>query len=67
MNKQFFGEASDKKQLRYVQNKETGQSVNDPDAVLEYVQSSFQEQAKPASGFANTGSCWPNDENRKYP
>jgi len=35
--------------------------------VLEYVQSSFQKQAKPASGSAKTGSFRPNDENRKYP
>ncbi len=52
MNKQFFGEATDKKQLTCVLNKETGEMLNDPDAVLEYVQSSFQEQAKPASGCA---------------
>jgi hypothetical protein len=67
MHKQFFREASDKKQLTYVQNKETGQLLNDPNAVLEYVQSSFQEQAKPASGSAKTGSFRPKDENRKYP
>ena len=48
MNKQFFGEATDKKQLTCVLNKETGEMLDDPDAVLEYVQSSFQEQAKPA-------------------
>jgi len=67
MNKQFFGEATDKKQLTYVLNKETGEMLNDPDAVLEYVQSSFQEQAKPASGSAKTRAFRPNDENRKYP
>jgi len=67
LNKQFFGEASDKTQLTYVQNKETGQLLNDLDAVLEYVQSSSQEQAKPASGSAKTGAFRPNDENRKYP
>ncbi len=55
MNKQFFGEATDKKQLTCVLNKETGEMLNDPDAVLEYVQSSFQEQAKPASGCAKKG------------
>jgi len=67
MNKQFFGEATDKKQLTYVLNKETGEMLNDPDAMLEYVQSSFQEQAKPASGSAKTRAFRPNDENRKYP
>ena len=67
MNMQFFGEATDKKQLRCVLNKETGEILNDPDAVLEYVQSSFQEQAKPASGCAKTKDFTPNDGNRKYP
>ncbi len=43
MNKQFFAEATDKKQLTCVLNKETGEILNDPDAVLEYVQSSIQE------------------------
>ncbi len=47
--------SSDKKQLTCVQNKETGRLLNDPDAVLEYIQRSFQEQAKPASGSAKTG------------
>ena len=67
MNKQFFGEATDKKQLTCVLNKETGEMLNDPDAVREYVQSSFQEQAKPASGSAKTKAFRPNDANRKYP
>jgi len=35
--------------------------------VLENVQSSFQRQAKPASGSAKTGSFRPNDKNLKYP
>ena len=55
-DKQFFAEASDKKQLTYLQNKDTGQLLNDPDAMLKYMKSSFQEQAKPASGSAKTGS-----------
>ena len=42
MNRQLFGEATDKKQLTYVQNKETGEMLNDPDAVLEYIHSIFQ-------------------------
>ena len=67
MNKQFFGEASDKKQLTCVLNKDTGEMLNNPDAVLEYVQSSFQEQAKPASGCAKTKDFIPNNGNRKYP
>jgi hypothetical protein len=67
MNKQFFAEATDKKQLTCVLNKETGEMLNDPDAVREYVQSSFQEQAKPASGSAKTKAFRPNDANRKYP
>ncbi len=67
MNKQFFGEATDKKQLTYVLNKETGEMLNDPDAVLEYMQSSFQEQAKPASRSAKTRAFRPSDENRKFP
>ncbi len=67
MNKQFFGEATDKKRLPCVVNKETGKMLNDPDAVLEYMQSSFQEQAKPASGSTKTKDFRPNDENRKYP
>ena len=67
MNKQFFGEATDKKQLTCVLNKETGEMLNDPNAVLAYVQSSFQEQAKPASGCAKTKDFAPNDGNRKYP
>ena len=67
MNKQFFGEATDKKQLTCVLNKETGEMLNDPDAVLEYVQSSFQEQARPASGCAKTKDFTTNDGNRKYP
>jgi len=41
--------------------------LNDPDAVLKYVHSSFQEQAKPASGSAKTRAFKPNDGNRKYP
>ena len=41
--------------------------LNDFDAVLEYVPSSFQEQAKPASGSIKTKDFRPNDENRKYP
>ncbi len=41
MNKQFFGEATDKEQLTCVQNRETKEMLNDPDAMLEYVQSSF--------------------------
>ena len=48
LNKQLFGEATDKKQLTCVLSKETGEMLHDPDAVLEYVQRSFQEQAKPA-------------------
>ena len=40
MTKQFFGEATDKKQL----TKETGEMLKDRDALLEYIQSSFQEQ-----------------------
>ena len=67
MNKQFFGEATYKKQLTCVLNKETGEMMNDPDAVLEYVQSSFQEQAKPASGCAKTKDFRPYNENRKTP
>ncbi len=67
MNKQFFGEATDKKQVTCVLNKETGEMLNDPDAVLEYVQSSFQEQAKPASGCAKTKDFAPNNGNGKYP
>ncbi len=67
MNKQFLGEETDKKQLTYVQNKETGRMLNDPEAVLEYVQSTFQEQAKPSTGSAKTGVFRPNDENRQYP
>ena len=67
MNKQFFREATDKKQLTYVLNKETGEMLNDPDAVLEYMQSSFQEQAKPASRSAKTRAFRPSDENRKFP
>ena len=67
MNKQFFGEATDKKRLIHVLNKETGEMLNDPDAVLEYVQRSFQEQAKPASGCAKTKDFTPNNGNRKYP
>lgn len=67
MNKQFFGEATDKKRLIHVLNKETGDMLNDPDAVLEYVQRSFQEQAKPASGCAKTKDFTPNNGNRKYP
>ncbi len=67
MNKQFFGEATDKEQLTCVQNRETKEMLNDPDAMLEYVQSSFWEQAKPASGFAKTGAFRPNDANRKCP
>ncbi len=39
--------------------------LNDPEAVLEYVQS-FREQAKPASGSAKTGPFRPSDESRKY-
>ena len=41
--------------------------LNNPDAVLEYVQSSFQEQAKPASTCAKTKDLTPNNGNRKYP
>ena len=41
--------------------------LNHPDAVLEYMQSSFQEQAKPASGSTKTKEFRPNNENRKYP
>ena len=67
MNKQLFGEATDKKQLTCVLNKETVEMLNDPDAVLEYVHSSFQAQAKPASGAATTRAFRPNDGNRKYP
>ena len=67
MNKQFFGEATDKKQQTCVLDTETRRMLNDPDAVLEYVQSSFQEQAKPASGCAKTKDFTPNDGNRKYP
>ena len=44
LNKQFFGEATDRKQLMCVLNKETGEMLNDPDAVLEYVQSSFKSK-----------------------
>ncbi len=66
MNKQFFGEATDKKRLTCVLNKETGEILNDPGGVLEYVQSSFQEQAKPASGCAKTNFT-PNNGNRKCP
>ena len=65
--RQFFGEATDKKQLTCVLKKETGEMLNDPDAVLEYVQSSFQEQARPASGCAKTKDFTPNNGNRKYP
>ncbi len=67
MNKQFLGEATDKKQLTCILNKETGGMLNDPDAVLEYVHSNFQEQAKPASGAAKTRAFKPDVGNRKYP
>ena len=67
MNKQFLGEAIDKKQLTCVLNKETGEVLNDSDAVLEYVHSSFQEQAKPASGAAKTRAFKPNEGDSKYP
>ena len=67
MNKHFFGEATDRKQLTCVLNKETGQMLNHPDAVLEYVQSSFQEQAKSAAGSTKTKDFRPNDQKRKYP
>ena len=67
MNKQLFGEATDKKQLTCVLNTETGEMLNNPDAVLEYMQRSFQEQAKPASGRAKTKGFTPNNRNRKYP
>ena len=50
-----------------VLNKETGEMLNDPDAVLKYVQSSFQQQAKPASGSTKTKDFKSNNENRKYP
>ena len=67
MHKQFLGEATDKKQLTCVLNKQTGDMLIDPDVELKYVQSSFQEQAKPASGCAKTQDFRPNNENRKYP
>ena len=67
MDKQVFGEATDKKQVTCVLNEEAGEMLNDPNAVLEDVQSSFQEQAKPASGCAKTKDFTPNDGNRKYP
>ena len=41
--------------------------LDDPDAVLEHMQSSVQEQAKPASGSAKTKDFKPTNENRKYP
>ncbi len=66
-NNQFFGEATDRTQLTCVLNLETGEMLNDPDAVLENMQSSFQEKAKPASGSTKTKDFRPNDENRKYP
>ena len=61
MNKQFFGKATDKKQLTCVLNKETGEMLNDHDAVLKYMHSSFEGQAKPASGAAKTSTYRPND------
>ncbi len=61
MNKHFCGEASDQKQVTYVQNKETVQLLNDSAAVLEHVQSRFQEH-KDSLGSAKTGSFRPNDE-----
>ena len=67
MNKQFLGEATDQKQLMCVLNKQTGEMLNDPNAVLEYVQSSFQKQAQPASGCAKTKDFTQNNGNRKYP
>ncbi len=67
MNKQFFGEATDKKQLKCVPNKETGEMLNDPNAVLEYVHSSFQEQAKPASGSAKAKEYRPTNKKKKVP
>ncbi len=66
MNKQFFGETTGQKQLAYVPRQETGQMLNDPAEVLEYIQSSFQKQARPASGSAKTGASGPSDENKKY-
>ena len=41
MNKQLFGEATDKKKLTCVLIKETAEMLKYPDAVLEYMQSSF--------------------------
>ncbi len=67
MNKLFFGEATDQKQLTCIPNKETEEMLNDPNAVLEYVHSNFQEQAEPASGAAKTRAFKPNDGNRKCP
>ncbi len=41
--------------------------LNDPDAVFEYVHSSFQEQAEPASAAAKTRAFRSNAGNREYP
>ena len=42
--------------LNAVLNKNTGQMLNDPDKITEYVHEAFQQQARPADGRAKQGN-----------
>ena len=64
LNKHFFGEATDNKQLTHILHKETREMLDDPDAVLD---TSCHKPAKPASGSAKTKDSSQTIKIRTYP
>ena len=53
--------------LSAVLNKSTGQMLNDPEKIAEYVQEAFQQQARPADGRTKTRKYLPGKVKRDYP
>ena len=53
--------------LNAVLNKSTGQMLNNPEEITEYVHKTFQQQARPADGRTKTRKYLPEEMKRDYP
>ena len=66
-NKRSLKGNSNNVTLNAVLNKNTGQMLNDPNKITEYVHEAFQQQARPADGRTKTRKYLPEEAKRDYP